>query len=135
MLFLPLPAAQSASLQHGPIFRAVAVRCVSRGAAGAVSVPMGVVLVLARVLAVVVAAEVMPELVRYHQVREAVGVDQGVSVLAVPGKGVWQEITDGAERQDGATDLYEAGPLSFRWARQNVKDRYTSVKWLGDKIL
>lgn len=57
----PLPSAARAVVSHvGP---------------GTVPVAVGVLHVRARVLAVVVAAEVVAELVGYHQAREAVGVD------------------------------------------------------------
>lgn len=53
---------------------------------------MGVLLVLAGVLAVVVAAKAVPELVRDHQIREAVGVDQGEGPVAFPWEGVGQDV-------------------------------------------
>lgn len=69
---------------------------VSHGSAGAVPVTVSVVLVVGSVLAVVIAAKVVPELVCYYKIREADGVNQGVSMLAVPRGGIQQEVSDGA---------------------------------------
>ena len=63
---------------------------------------VGVLLVLAGVLAVVIAAKVVPELVRDYKIREAVGVDQGEGPVAFPWKGVGQDVPvmGEEERQD-----------------------------------
>lgn len=61
---------------------------------------MSVVQVVGCVLSVVVAAKVVAELVCYHEVGEAVGVDEGVRIFAIPRLGVQQEVPEREEKQD-----------------------------------